>query len=92
LGEAEGGGAIDAARWRQALQPYFAEHASIGTGAPARGPGLWQLQERGRYWQARQVLDDPAGFHEWAIVLDMDLDAADAEGGPVLTLVGVERL
>ena len=36
----------------------------------------------------RQVLDDPAGYHEWAIVLDVDLDASDQRGEPALRPVG----
>ena len=92
LGEADGGGAIEAARWRDALAPYFSEHDSIGTGTvAARGLALWQVGQHARRWQARQVLDDPAGYHEWAMVFDVDLDASDAEGRPVLSMVSVER-
>jgi len=66
-----------------AFEPYFAEHASIGTGADARGPDLWGCEE-GRLWRARLVLDDPAGFREWAILTAVDLDASDRLGEAVL--------
>ena len=29
----------DAAAWAEAMEPYFAEHGELGTGADARGPG-----------------------------------------------------
>ena len=56
------------------------------------GRDLWQVTELGRTWRARQVLDDPAGYHEWAIVLDIDLDVSDQAGEPAVRPVGVERL
>ena len=64
----------------------------IGTGLTARGAALWQVAELGRTWRARQVLDDPEGYHEWAIVLDIGLDASDQAGEPAVRPVGVERL
>ncbi len=81
----------DAAHWELAFQPYFAEHPGIGTGADARGPDLWQPEETGRLWRARQVIDDPAGFHEWALVMAVDLDASDQLGEAVLRPLAVER-
>ena len=92
LGEMDQEVGWDAPRWEAAFAPYFAEQATIGTGPDARGPGLWHLNEQGRQWQARQVLDDPAGYHEWALVVDVNLDASDQRGEPVVRPVGVERL
>ncbi len=92
LGEMDQEAGWDAGRWEAALAPYFAEHASIGTGPSARGPALWQLSEEGRKWRVRQVLDDPAGFHEWAILLDVDLDASDERGEPAIVPAGVARI
>jgi len=40
-------------------------------------------------WLVRQVLDDPAGDHDWAIVASIDLDASDETGAPVLTVLHV---
>ena len=79
----------DADRWRAEYEPYFAEHAEILTGADARGPDLFQVDEHPegappRTWRVRQVLDDPAGGHDWAVVLHVDLDASDASGSLVL--------
>ncbi|WP_144016036.1 RNA helicase [Demequina sp. NBRC 110052] len=40
-------------------------------------------------WVVRQVIDDPAGDHDWAIVAAVDLDASDEAGAPVLELLHV---
>ncbi|SEJ70233.1 Superfamily II RNA helicase [Demequina mangrovi] len=40
-------------------------------------------------WIVRQVIDDPAGDHDWAIVAAVDLDASDEAGGVVLELLAV---
>jgi len=40
-------------------------------------------------WLVRQVLDDPAGDHDWAIVASIDLAASDDTGAPVLTVLHV---
>jgi hypothetical protein len=32
----------------------------------------------------RQIIDDPEGHHDWAIVATIDLDASDAAGEPVI--------
>ena len=37
-----------------------------------------------RTWTVRQILDDPEGNHDWAIVATVDLDASDAAGEPVI--------
>jgi hypothetical protein len=37
------------------------------------------------------VLEDPAGFHEWAVVLDVDLPASDEAGEAVVRPRSVER-
>ena len=37
----------------------------------------------------RQVLDYPDGFHEWAIILVVDLAASDEQGVPAIHPVSV---
>ena len=32
----------------------------------------------------RQIINDPEGHHDWAIVATVDLDASDAVGEPVI--------
>lgn len=90
LGELDEGAGWGADRWRAALEPYFAEHELIGTGASARGPALWEAQETGRTWRTRQVLDDEAGDHDWAIIGEVDLDASDERGEPAFRPVGAQ--
>jgi len=75
--------------WQDALDPYFADHGSIQTGAQARGPALLQITEVPGRWQVRQTLDDPAGDHDWAITAEVDLAASDAEGIAVVKVVEV---
>ncbi len=82
----------DSARWQAALGPYHAQHSGIGTGAGSRSSGLWQVREEGRRWSVRQVLDDPAGDHDWALLLEVDLDASDTQGEAVVVPVGVAQL
>ena len=76
-------------RWQQAMAPYWARHASVGTGAAARGPELFQVDERPGRWEVRQVLDDPEGEHDWALRLAVDLPASDEAGRPVVQVLGL---
>jgi len=92
LGELDGDSGWDAGRWEAELTPYFAAHAAIGTGAGARSGDLVEIEEGPGRWRVRQVLDDPEGFREWAIVGEIDLDASDAGGEAVLRPVAVSRL
>ena len=71
---------------------YFADHADVGTGPDARGPHLLQVEQGPLRWDVRQVLDDPAGDHDWAIHAVVDLAASDEQGGAAVTVVGVQRL
>jgi hypothetical protein len=78
--------------WEDAIQAYFDEHDSIGTGPDARGPQMLQIaRERGR-WLVRQVIDDPEGDHDWGITAVVDLEASDEEGEAVTTITAFEPL
>ena len=81
-----------AQRWERALAPYFAEHESIGTGQSARAAALLELTEGDQQWAVRQILQDPAGFNEWAIVATIDLASSVETGEAVVRVTGVERL
>ncbi|MGH9078228.1 MAG: DEAD/DEAH box helicase [Acidimicrobiales bacterium] len=91
LGELDGDCGWDALRWEAAGAKYFVEHGSVGTGAPSRGRDLFQLQEAGSLWRLRQVLDDPAGDRDWAVMAEVDLAASDEAGAAVLRPVAVDR-
>ncbi|MGH3848512.1 MAG: DUF3516 domain-containing protein, partial [Pseudonocardiaceae bacterium] len=82
----------DAESWRQALEPYFDEHAELGTGANARGPQLLIIDQQPGRWAVRQILDDPAGHHDWAITAEVDLAASDESGTAVLRVIAVGQL
>jgi superfamily II RNA helicase len=92
LGELDRGSGWDADRWGEVVRAYFAEHAELGTGADARGPALliWDKGEPG-VWRVRQILDDPAGHHDWGLDVEVDLEASDEEGAVVLRLVDAGR-
>ena len=76
--------------WSGSLAPYFERHDEIGTGPDARGPLLFQVSAGPGVWHVRQVLDDPAGEHDWAVRADVDLGASDDAGEVTLavTMVG----
>jgi hypothetical protein len=80
------------AAWDEALEEYFTDHDRIGTGPDAHGPDLFQLTVAGRRWQLRQTLDDPAGDRDWVIEAELDLDASDEVGEPVLVTTAMRRL
>jgi superfamily II RNA helicase len=86
----EGDGTWTVERLAEAMAPYWAEHDQLLTGLDARGPGLFQVDEHDRHWDVRQVLDDPAGDHDWALRARVDLQASDEAGRPVVTITGIE--
>lgn len=75
--------------WADELTPYFDEYERIGTGPDARGPQLFQVEQRPGFWHVRQVLDDPAGDHGWALAAVVDLAESDAAGEVVFDEVTV---
>lgn len=80
--------------WDNALGAYWDEHDEILTDADARGPGLLVIEPvgpAGRRWLVRQIIDDPAGNHDWTIGAEVDLDACDAAGRLVVQVVGLFR-
>jgi superfamily II RNA helicase len=96
LGELDADAGWDADAWRDALEPYFAEHGddvrAIGTGPDARGPRMFAITEEPERWIVRQVLDDPAGHRDWAIIAEIDLAESDEQGTPVVWVTAVEPL
>lgn len=91
-------GTLDAAsgwtadRWAEIGEEYFGEHAEVGTGADARGPALLIFDKQPQVWRVRQILDDPAGDHDWGFDVEVDLTASDEEGAAVLRIVDVSRM
>ena len=82
----------DADAWAGALGPYYDEHDQIGTGPDARGPGLLLIEQHTDHWAVRQIIDDPAGDHDWGISALIDLTASDEAGAAVLRVTDVGQL
>ncbi|HCS61950.1 MAG TPA: DUF3516 domain-containing protein [Microbacterium sp.] len=78
--------------WDDALDKYFAEHDDILTGADARSSKLLLLTEGAATWTVRQILDDPAGDHDWGISATVNLAASDEAGEAVVAIESVDRL
>ena len=77
------------AAWEAALGAYWDEHETLDDGPAARSPELLMIERSAagdgtRTWKVRQVINDPEGHHDWAIVAEVDLDASDAAGEPVV--------
>ena len=92
LGELYGDSGWDADAWVAALEPYFAEHGTLQTGANARGPAMLLIDVQPDRWVVRQIFDDPAGDHDWGISAEVDLRASDDQGVAVVTVSDVGQL
>jgi superfamily II RNA helicase len=92
LGALDGEDGWDADAWASALEPYYDEYDEIGTGPDARGPGLLLIEQHADHWAVRQIIDDPAGDHDWGISALIDLTASDEAGAAVLRVTDVGQL
>ena len=81
-----------AAGWPEALDAYYDEHDEIGTGPDARSSSRILIEEGPDVWRVRQIIDDPAGNHDWGIRAEVDLAASADEGVAVVRVLGVDRL
>ena len=77
---------------RRSATAYFDEHDDVGTGADARGPALLIIDRQPGVWRVRQILDDPAGDHDWGFDVEVDLEASDEEGAAVIRVVDAGRM
>src|SRR6185295_6880425 len=80
LGELDADSGWTSQRWQEAGEAYFAEHDDVGIGADARGPAMLIVDREPGLWRVRQILDDPAGDHDWGFDVEVDLEASDEEG------------
>jgi len=83
------------ADWPGALDRYFDEHDSIGTGGAARSSAYVDIDESAAadgVWRVEQTIDDPAGDHDWRIRAEVDLAASEEEGTAVVRVTEVLRL
>ncbi len=78
--------------WTTALDDYYDEHDEILTGPDARAAKMLIFDEGKTTWTVRQIIDDPAGDHDWRITADIDLAASDEAGAAVVTVTDVSRM
>ncbi|MFV0318966.1 MAG: DEAD/DEAH box helicase [Microbacterium sp.] len=78
--------------WDTALDAYFAVHDDILTGADARSAALLIIDASGPVWTVRQIIDDPAGDHDWGISATVDLAASDEAGEAIVVVTAVGQL
>ncbi len=87
------------AGWPEALDAYYADHEEVLTGGNARSASLVQINEHPERddpdaagtWSVRQVIDDPAGDHDWGIDAVVDLAASVEAGFAVVSILGLRR-
>ena len=91
LAETELHGGLDQAGWSEALESYFAHYGAIQIGQGARASALFQVKETTAGWTIRQVLDDPEGSHDHAIVASVDRAASDELGAPAWKTLQIEE-
>ncbi|MBJ7382969.1 MAG: DUF3516 domain-containing protein [Mycolicibacterium sp.] len=92
LGQLDAESGWTAERWQDVGGQYFDEHDDVGTGPDARGPALLIVDRRPDVWRVRQILDDPAGDHDWGFDVEVDLEESDEAGTAILRLVDAGRM
>src|ERR1700742_1029454 len=92
LGELDAASGWTSERWEDVVRAYFDEHDDVGMGPDARGPALLIIDRQPGVWRVRQILDDPAGDHDWGFEGEVDLEASDEEGAAVVRVIDAGRL
>jgi superfamily II RNA helicase len=91
LGELDREHGFTADAWGDALDGYYAEHNEVLTGANARSSDMLIVDEGASVWTVRQILDDPAGDHDWGISATVDLADSDELGAAAIRVTAVDR-
>jgi hypothetical protein len=79
--------------WPEVLDRYYADHDAIGVGGASRSPSLCRIDETDEaLWRIEQVIDDPAGDHDWRIRAEVDLAESAAAGSAIVRVTEVVRL
>ncbi|MCU1569732.1 MAG: superfamily helicase [Naasia sp.] len=92
LGALDAESGMDGDAWAAALDAYYGEHDTIGTGPAARSSTMLLVTEEPGVWKVRQILDDPSGDHDWGLRAEVDLVASEEEGIAVVRILGLDRL
>ena len=87
LGEADGEWGFGERAWAQALDEYYEAHEEILLDVDARSKAYLILneadEEEAHVWHVRQIFHDEDGDNDFAIAVDVDLDATQAGDGVV---------
>jgi superfamily II RNA helicase len=76
-----------ASRFEAALEPFFAEHASIRLDPAARSPANTRLvKTNGARWEISQVIGDTEDVNDWQIQGHVDLEGSRTSGRPVILI------
>ncbi|MET0303461.1 MAG: DUF3516 domain-containing protein [Microbacteriaceae bacterium] len=78
--------------WSAALDAYYDEHDEIGTGPAARSAARVLIEKEPDLWKVRQIIDDPAGDHDWGISAEVDLAASAEDGAAIVRVTAFDRL
>jgi superfamily II RNA helicase len=89
LGNLDAASGFTAEKWQEALDGYFDEHDSIGTGQSARSSAMLIVDEGEAEWTVRQIFDDPAGDHDWGFTALVDVAASAERQAPVIRVTAV---
>ena len=89
LGELDAASGFTADAWADAMDAYFDEHETLGTGGNARGPAMIMVTEGAQQWTVRQIFDDPAGDHDWGISATIDLAESAEQGLAVVRVTAI---
>jgi len=80
----------EAARFAEALQPYFEEYEEIVFTPKARENRNTRIESKGeRFWQIEQALIDPQGDNLWCVFCEVDLRRETDPTGPLLRVVRI---
>jgi superfamily II RNA helicase len=74
---------------KAAMEPFFAEHASLRVDPEARGPKFLTIEEGPTHWDIQQILLDPEEDNDWLLVAKVDLERSRAEARAVLSLARI---
>lgn len=89
LGELDAAAGFSSEEWGAALDGYYDEYDSIGTGPSARSAAMLVVTEGSTAWEVRQIFDDPSGDHDWGITGTIDLAESNEQGLAVLRVKAV---
>ncbi|HEY1697226.1 MAG TPA: DUF3516 domain-containing protein [Polyangiaceae bacterium] len=80
-----------AEEFARAMEPFFAEHATVRLDPAARAPDRTRIETGTEAWQVVQVVSDLEGDDDWAIFASVDLAASARAARPVLHMSRLTR-